>query len=263
MSTQFHPTAIVSPKAKIADNVIIGPFVHIHDDVVIDEGTEIMNGAVIAKGARIGKNCIIHPYAIISNVPQDLKFTDIDSTAEIGDNTTIREFVTVHRGTEARKRSTIGKNCFIMAYAHIAHDCIIGDSVIIANSVHMGGHCSIGDFTNVGGLTAIHQFSKIGSYCMVGGTSRVRKDIPPYALVSDDPVAFMKINMIGLRRRGFTPEVLRIIEETYNIIYFSKMNVTQALKKLKESDNIIPEVQSIISFIESSDRGIVRACGSR
>jgi UDP-N-acetylglucosamine acyltransferase len=263
MSNQIHPTAIINPKAELGQNISIGPFVYIEEDVVIGDDTKIMNGAFLGSGARIGKNCKVHPYAIISNVPQDLKFRDLRTTFEIGDNTTIREFAALHRGTEFRMKSMVGKNCFIMAYVHIAHDCFIGDNVIIANSVQMGGHVTIGDFVNIGGLTAIHQFAKIGSHSMVGGSSKVRKDVPPYALVSDEPLSFMKINVIGLRRRGFTPDTLKNIEKAYDIIYFSKLNVTQALQRIKETMEITPEVHNIISFIEGSERGIVRGYGNK
>ena len=263
MSTFIHPAALVDPKAKLGENVEIGPFVNIHGDAVIDDNTIIMNGAFIGKGARIGKNCVIHPFATVSNVPQDLKFKDIETTFEIGDNTTIREFCALHRGTEHSMKSKIGSNCFIMAYVHVAHDCFIGNNTIIANSVQMGGHCHIGDFTNIGGLTAIHQFSKIGSYCMVGGNRSVNKDIPPFSLVTGEPLLWAKINVIGLRRKGFTPEQIGMIDSVYNTLYFSKLNVSQAVKKIKETFEMTKEVKMIVDFIEDSDRGILKSVGSK
>jgi UDP-N-acetylglucosamine acyltransferase len=263
MGTIIHPTALVDPKAKLGENVEIGPFVNVHGDVVIGDNTKIMNGAFISKGARIGNNCVIHPFASVSNVPQDLKFKDIETTFEIGDNTTIREFTALHRGTAHSMKSKIGANCFIMAYVHVAHDCFIGDNTIIANSVQMGGHCHIGDCVNIGGLTAIHQFSKIGSYCMVGGNRSVNKDIPPFSLVTGEPLLWAKINVIGLRRKGFTLEQLKTIETVYNTLYFSKLNVSQAVKKIKETMEITNEVKMIIDFIEDSDRGIVKSIGSK
>jgi UDP-N-acetylglucosamine acyltransferase len=263
MSNQIHPTAIINPKAELGNDIIIGPYVNIEDNVIIGNGTKIMQGAFIGYGARIGQNCTIHPHAIISNVPQDLKFKDVPSTGEVGDGTVIREFATLHRGTEARMRSAVGKNCFIMAYAHIAHDCLLGDNVILANSVQMGGHTTIDSFATIGGLTAIHQFSKIGSYVMVGGNCSVRKDVPPYGLYTGEPLAFMKLNIIGLRRKGFSPETIRTIEKAYNILYGSKTIFSKAIQSIKDTMEITPEVQNIISFVEQSDRGIVRAFKGR
>ncbi len=259
MGTFIHSAAIVDPKAKLGENVEIGPFVTVHGDAVIGDNTKIMNGAFIGKGARIGNNCVIHPYAVVSNVPQDLKFKDIETTFEIGDNTTIREFTALHRGTEHSMKSKIGSNCFIMAYVHVAHDCFIGDNTIIANSVQMGGHCKIGDYVNVGGLTAIHQFSKIGSYCMVGGNRSVNKDIPPFSLVTGEPLLWAKINVIGLRRRGFTPDQITLIEAVYDTLYFSKLNVSQAVQKIKATFEMTKEVKMIVDFIEESNRGILKS----
>lgn len=263
MSTMIHSAAIVDPKAKLGENVEIGPFVDIHADVEIGDNTKIMNGAFIGKGARIGKNCVIHPYASVSNIPQDLKFKDIETTFEIGDNTTIREFATLHRGTEHSMKSKIGSNCFIMAYVHVAHDCFIGDNTIIANSTQMGGHCRIGNFVNIGGLTAIHQFSKIGDYCMVGGNRGVNKDIPPFSLVTGEPLRWAKINVIGLRRRGFTPEQIKMIDSVYDTLYFSKLIVSAAVKKIKDTFEMTKEVKMIIDFIEDSERGIIRSISGK
>ncbi len=263
MSTMIHPTAIIDPKAKIGENVEIAPFVSIHADVEIGDNTKIMNGAFIGKGARIGKDCVIHPYASVSNIPQDLKFKEMETTFEIGDGTTIREFATLHRGTEHSMKSKVGKNCFIMSYVHIAHDCFIGDNTIIANSVQMGGHCRIGNFVNIGGLTAIHQFSKIGDYCMVGGNRSVNKDIPPFSLVAGEPLRWAKINIIGLRRRGFTPEQIETINNAYDTLYFSGLMVSDAVKKIKETFEITKEVKMILDFIEGSDRGIIRSISGR
>jgi UDP-N-acetylglucosamine acyltransferase len=263
MGVKIHPTAIVDYKAQIGDNVEIGPYVSIDGDVIIGENTKIMNGAFIGKGARIGKNCVIHPYASVSNTPQDLKFKDIDTTFEIGDNTVIREFTALHRGTEHSMKSKIGNNCFIMAYVHVAHDCFIGDNTIIANAVQMGGHCRIGNFVNIGGLTAIHQFSKIGDYCMVGGNRGVGKDIPPFSLVAGEPIRWLRINIIGLRRRGFTPEQIRQIEAVYDVLYSPKLNFSQAIKEIKEKFEMTKEVKMIVDFVENSDRGIVRRMGNK
>jgi UDP-N-acetylglucosamine acyltransferase len=263
MCNLIHPSAVIDSKAEIGKNVEIGPFASVHADVVIGDNTKIMQGAFIGKGARIGSGCTIHPYAIVSNMPQDLKFKEIDSTFEIGDNTIIREFVTLHRGTEHSLKSTVGKNCLIMAYAHVAHDCFIGDNAIIANAVQMGGHCLIGNFVTIGGLTAIHQFSKIGDYAMVGGHRTVNKDIPPFSLCTSEPLLWAKVNVIGLRRRNFSAEQILIIESDYKTLYFSGLIVSHAINKIKESFEMTKEVKMIVDFIEGSERGIIRSIASR
>jgi len=263
MSSLIHPSAIIDSKAKIGKNVEIGPFVSIHGDVVIGDNTKIMQGVFIGKGARIGTGCTVHPYAIISNTPQDLKFKEMDSTVEIGNNTVIREFVTLHRGTEHSLKSKIGSNCFIMAYAHIAHDCTVGDHTIIANAVQMGGHCTIGNFVNIGGLTAIHQFSRIGDYAMVGGHRGVNKDIPPFSLCTGEPLVWAKVNVIGLRRRNFSSEQIATIKSVFKTLYFSGHMVSNAVKKIKDGFEMTTEVQMIIDFIEGSKRGILRSIASR
>jgi UDP-N-acetylglucosamine acyltransferase len=260
MSSKIHPSAIINPNSKIAQNVEIGPFASIAEDVFIEEGTKIMNGVFIGDGARIGKNCIIHPYAIISNDPQDIKFfgKEIKTTVEIGDNTVIREFVTIHRGTDDKLTTVVGKNCFILAYTHIGHDCLIGNNVIISGSTNIAGHCTIDDHAYIGGMTGFHQFTKIGNNAMVGAICAVNKDIPPYVLADGDPISYVKINVIGLKRRGFSSETIQDIENAYNIIYSKELNTTQAINKIKTDFKITPEIQSIISFIEGSSRGIVR-----
>jgi UDP-N-acetylglucosamine acyltransferase len=263
MNKLIHSSAIINSKAKIGKNVEIGPFVSIHGDVVIGDNTKIMQGAFIGKGARIGSGCTIHPYAIVSNEPQDLKFKEMDTICEIGDNTIIREFATLHRGTEHSLKSKVGKNCFIMAYVHIAHDCFIGDHTIIANAVQMGGHCVIGNFVNIGGLTAIHQFSKIGDYSMVGGHRGVNKDIPPFSLCTAEPLLWAKVNTVGLRRRNFSSEQISTIESVYKTLYFSGLNVSQAINKIYESFEITRDVKKILDFIENSDRGIIRSIAYR
>jgi UDP-N-acetylglucosamine acyltransferase len=263
MSNLIHPSAVIDSKAEIGKQVEIGPFVSIHGDVVIGDNTKIMQGAFIGKGARIGNGCTIHPYAIISNTPQDLKYKEIDTTFEVGDNTVIREFATLHRGTEHSLKSKVGKNCFIMAYAHIAHDCFVGDNTIISNSVQMGGHCIIGNFVNIGGLSAIKKKKKIADYCMVGGHRGVNKDIPPFSLCAGEPLVWAKVNIIGLRRRNFSPEQISTIESVYKTLYFSGLMVSHAVKKIKDSFDMTEEVKMIVDFIEKSKRGIIRSIANR
>jgi UDP-N-acetylglucosamine acyltransferase len=201
-----QPLAYVHPGAKIAKNVVIEPFTTIHSNVIIGEGTWIGSNVTIMEGARIGKNCNIFPGAVISAIPQDLKFQDEDTTVEIGNNVTIREYVTVNRGTVDRGRTVIGDNCLIMAYCHIAHDCIVGKNCIFSNNSTLAGHCTVGDYVILAGMTAVHQFCMIGNHAFVTGGSLVRKDVPPFVKGAREPLSYVGINSIGLRRRGFKPE---------------------------------------------------------
>ena len=253
-----QPLAYVHPQAKIANNVVIEPFVTVHKNVEIGKGTWIGSNVTIMEGARIGKNCRIFPGAVISAVPQDLKFSGEESLAIIGDNTTIRECVTVNRGTSYSGRTEIGKNCLIMAYSHISHDCHLGDHAIIVNSVQLGGHVEIGEWAIIGGLTAIHQFVKIGKHCMISGGSLVRKDVPPYIKAAREPLSFVGINSVGLRRRGYESEKIREIQNIYRTIFQSKLNNTQALDKLEAECAVSPERDEIIDFIRNAGRGIMK-----
>lgn len=260
MPITIHPTAIVGANARIADGVTVHPYAIVEDDVTIGEGTTIGPRAYIANGARIGKNCKIHNGAVVSTPPQDLSYDNEPTTFEMGDNTTIREFCTLNRGTKKQHfKSAVGSNCLLMAYTHVAHDCIIGNNVIIANSVQMAGHVTIDDYAIIGGLTAIHQFVNIGAYTMVGGHFRIPKDIPPYIMAGGWPVSFERLNVIGLRRRGFSKEVIDAINEAYRILYLSKLNVSQGIERITSTMTIIPEIQRIIDFVAKSKRGIVTA----
>ena len=253
-----QPLAYIHSDANIARNVVIEPFATIEKDVVIEEGTWIGNNATIMEGARIGKNCKIFPGAVISAIPQDLKFKGEKSLTSIEDNCTIRECATINRGTAANGKTTIGKNCLIMAYAHIAHDCIIGKDCIIVNSVALGGHVNIGDFAIVGGLSAIHQFVSIGKHAMISGGSLVRKDVPPYVKAAREPLSFVGINSIGLRRRGFSDQKIQEIQGIFRILYQKNNNTTQAVLKIETEIDASPERDEIISFIQNSRRGIMK-----
>lgn len=253
-----QPLAYVHPQAKIARNVVIEPFTTIHNNVEIGSGTWIGSNVTIMEGARIGKNCRIFPGSVISAIPQDLKFEGEDSLAVIGDNTTIRECVTVNRGTNASGETRIGNNVLIMATAHIAHDCIIGDNSIIVNGVALAGHVVIGNHAIVGGLAAVHQFIHIGDHAMVSGGSLVRKDVPPYTKAAKEPLSYVGINSIGLRRRGFTTEKIREIQDIYRILYQKNYNNTQALEKIEAEMEATPERDDIILFIRNSQRGIMK-----
>lgn len=254
----IQPLAYVHPQAKVANNVIIDPFVTIEKNVEIGEGSWIGHHATIMEGARIGKNCRIFPGAVISAIPQDLKFDGEETTVHIGDNTTIREFVTVNRGTKASFKTVIGKNCLLMAYVHVAHDCVIGNNVILANAATLAGHIEIDDFAIVGGLAAVHQFVKIGAHSMISGGGMARKDIPPYTKAAREPLSYVGVNSIGLRRRGFTSEQINQIQDIYRIIYRKNYNVSQAVSIIEADVPATPERDEILQFIASSARGIMK-----
>ena len=258
-----QPLAYIHPEAKIADNVVIEPFATIHKDVEIDEGTWIGSNVTIMEGARIGKNCKIFPGSVISGVPQDLKFAGEKTTAEIGDNTIIRECVTISRGTVERHRTIIGSNCLIMAYVHIAHDCHIKDRVILANCVQLAGHVMVDDFAIIGGSTAVHQFVKIGPHVMVAGGSLVRKDVPPFVTAAREPLSYAGINSIGLRRRGFSNEKINEIQEIYRIIYLRGQNNSKALDNIQMEMASSKERDEIINFVRSSDRGVMKGYNNK
>jgi UDP-N-acetylglucosamine acyltransferase len=248
----------IDPQAKLAKNVVVEPFVTIEKNVEIGSGTWIGSNVTIMEGARIGENCEIFPGAVISAIPQDLKFDGEDSLAIIGDNTIIRECATINRATKATGKTIVGNNCLIMAYAHIAHDCIIGNNAIIVNNVALGGHVEIGEHAIIGGITAVHQFIKIGKHCMVSGGSLVRKDIPPYVKAGREPLSFIGINSIGLRRKNFSEEEITEIQDIYRILYQKGNNNTQAVNKI-EIDFKISEIRDeIISFVRNSGRGIMK-----
>ncbi len=259
MSTFIHPTAIVSKEAKIGENVEIGAFSIIEPDVEIGDGTKIRSSVIVANGARIGKNCSIFSNAIIATEPQDLKYDNERTYVYIGDNTTIREFATINRATVATGKTVIGNNCLVMTYAHIAHDCRIGDNVRLTNSVQIAGHVEIEENAIIGGMAAIHQFCKIGSFAMIGATVKIVKDVLPYALVGENPPKVDGINFIGLRRNNYSNEIIKEISNFYDIIFKSGLNTSDGLNKYKQNySSVIPEVNRCIEFIEKSERGIYR-----
>ncbi len=253
-----HQLAAVHPNANIGNNVTIGPFVTIEEDVVIGEGTTIHANATIMNGARIGKNCEIFPGAVIAAIPQDLKFIGEITTVEIGDNTKIRECVTVNRGTASRGKTVVGNNCLLMAYCHIAHDCILGNNIIIGNATQLAGEVEVDDYAIVSGGSLVHQFSRIGAHVMVQGGSRISKDIPPFVTAGREPISFCGINSIGLRRRGYNNEEITAIQNIYRYLYLSGMNTSNALEKIEEELPESPARDLIVNFIKKSDRGILR-----
>lgn len=258
-----QPLAYIHPEAKIARNVVIEPFVTISKNVVIDEGTWIGSNVTIMEGARIGKNVKIFPGAVVSAIPQDRKFSGEDTTLEVGDNTVIRECVTLNRGTDATNKTVIGKNCLIMAYVHVAHDCMIGDNCTLVNAVQLAGHVTIEDYAIVGGAAAVHQFVKIGAHTMVSGGSLVRKDVPPYTKAGREPLSYAGINSIGLRRRGYSNEKITEIQEVYRYIFLKGLNNSKALELLELEMPPSDERDEIINFFRTSDRGVMKGYTAR
>lgn len=250
--------AYIHPHAVIGENVIVEPFSYIEDNVVIGDNTHIMAHACIMSGARIGKDCTVFPNAVISGIPQDLKFKNEESLAIIGDNTVIRECVTVNRGTESRGQTVVGSNCLLMAYCHVAHDCILKDYVIIGNTVQLAGEVEIDDFAILSGGTLVHQFTKIGKHTMIQGGTRLGKDIPPFAMAGREPVSYVGLNVVGLRRRGFTSEQINGIQEVYRLLYLSGYNISQGLERIESELSESAERNEILSFVRASSRGVVR-----
>ncbi len=253
-----QPLAYVHPNAKLAKNVVVEPFASISSDVEIGEGTWIGPNVTIMDGARIGKNCKIFPGSVISAEPQDLKYKGEETHVIIGDNTVIRECVTINKGTEALGYTQVGSNCLIMATVHIAHDCIVGDHVIIANNVALAGHVEIDDYVIIGGMSPVHQFTKVGKHAMIAGGTLVRKDVPPYVKAARDPISYVGINSIGLRRRGFESEKIAEIQSIYRILFQKKLNVTQAVQMIETEMEATPERDEILQFLTDSSRGVMR-----
>ncbi len=254
----ISPLAHIHPNTQLGKNIIVDPFAVIEDDVIIGDGTHVMSHAVIMKKTSIGKSCNIFPGAVIGAIPQDLKFNGEDTVVEVGDSTTIRECVTINRGTKDKWKTVVGSNCLLMAYSHIAHDCILGNHVIIANSVQLAGHVEIGDHAIIGGMAAAIQFSKIGAHTYIAGGTEVIKDVPPYIKAGRSPLCYVGVNSIGLQRRGFTSERINSISEIYRNIYLRGLNISQATqiieKELPDSD----EKTEILKFIKDSKRGILK-----
>jgi UDP-N-acetylglucosamine acyltransferase len=252
------PSANIHPDASIGNNVTIEPFATIYEDVEIGEGTWVGPNAIIMPGARIGKNCKIFPGAVISAIPQDLKYQGEYSTTSIGDNTTIREFVTVNKGTKAREKTVIGSNCLLMSYVHIAHDCVVKDHVILGSYAGLAGEVEVDSYGIVSPGSLVHQFVRIGAHVMIQGGSKVTKDVPPFVLAGREPVTFTGINSIGLRRRNFNDDTIYAIQEVYRIIYQRGLNISDAIDFVEVNLPASNERDEIILFIRHSKRGIIR-----
>lgn len=254
----ISPLASIHPNAKLGNNVKVDPFAVIEENVSIGDETHIMSHAVVMPFSKIGSKCNIFPGAVIGAIPQDLKYRGEETTAEIGDNTTIREYVTVNRGTQDKWKTVIGSDCLLMAYAHVAHDCIIGDHVILANGVQLAGHVEIGDYAIIGGLAGAQQFTRIGSHTYVAGHSIVRKDIPPFVKAAREPMAYVGINLVGLQRRSFPQDHIETISKIYHILFVENHSTSKALQLIEEK---IPDCQlktDVLKFVNDSRIGIIR-----
>lgn len=255
MSESFH---VIHPDARIGENVQISPLTYIAADVEIGDGTVIMPNATILDGARIGKNCVIFPGAVISAIPQDLKYKGENSTTVIGDNTTIRECVTINKGTADRMCTNVGKNCLLMAYTHIAHDVTLGDHCILANMATIAGHVQIADHVTIEGLVAIQQFIQVGAYAFIAGGSKVRKNIPPYVKAARDPLGYAGVNAIGMRRKGLSDDLISRIENLYRILFVQSTNLAKAITMAEEQIPDFTEKHQILDFIKASEKGVIR-----
>lgn len=254
---KIHPTAVIDARAELGDDVNVGPYAVIEEDVQVGKGCKIGPHAYLARGARLSENVQVFNGAVIATAPQDLKFKGEYSVVEIGARTIVREFVTIHRGTDATGRTVVGSDCFLMAYSHVAHDCVLEDKVIIANSVNLAGHVHLEEYVAIGGVVPIHQFVRIGRHAFIAGGTRVPKDVPPYILAANEPLKFAGLNSVGLKRRGFSAETMAQIKHAYHLIYNSDLNVSQAISRIRSEMNLTPEIRHIIEFIEKSERGII------
>ncbi|MGB3465286.1 MAG: acyl-ACP--UDP-N-acetylglucosamine O-acyltransferase [Cyclobacteriaceae bacterium] len=251
--------ANIHPDAQIAKSAVIEPFATVEKNTVIGEGTWVGSGAVIMDGARIGKNCRIHNSAVVSCMPQDLKYEGEETLTEIADSVVIREFATISKGTADRNKTVIGEGSLVMAYGHVGHDCLVGKHCIIGNVTQLGGHCIIDDYAIISAMSAVHQFSNIGCHVMVAGGSIVVKDVPPYAMAARNPISYHGVNSVGLKRRGFEKERIHNIQNIYRQIYFGGLNYSEAIKKIEEETEFSEEREAIASFIRKSERGIIKA----
>ena len=257
----ISPLASVSPKAILGDNIEIGPFAFVDDDVEIGDGCKIFPHATVFQYVKMGKNCQIYPGAVVGAVPQDLKFEGEVTSVELGNNVTVRECATINRGTKASGKyvTKVGNDTLIMSYSHIAHDCVIGNHCILVSYVGLAGETVVDDWAIIGGGSKAHQFSKIGCHAMVGGMSRINKDVPPYSLCGHDPLSYVGVNIVGLRRRGFSSDAIRSIKDIYDTIYYAGLNISDGCAKVEAGFPQSEERDMILEFIRSSKRGIIRA----
>lgn len=250
--------AFVHPKAVLGENVTVEPFAYIAGNVVIGDGTWIGPNTTVFDGARIGRNCRIFPGAVISGIPQDMKFKGEETTAELGDNTTVREGGTVNRGTAATGKTNVGSNCLIMINAHVGHDCQVGNNCLLGNGTGLAGEVKVDDWAILSAGTLVHQFSRIGGHVMIGGGSKVRVDVPPFIKADRDPLKYMGLNTVGLTRRGFGKERIDTIHNIFRALYQNAMNISQALEYIEDKFNASPDRDYILEFVRKSERGIIK-----
>jgi UDP-N-acetylglucosamine acyltransferase len=257
MTTEIHPTAIVSPKAEIGNDVSIGPYAFVGDGCVVGDGCTIALRATLEKNVHLGPRVSVGSGSILGGDPQDLKFKGEETFVEIGEGSTIREYATINRGTSQSFKTSVGKGCFIMSYVHLAHDCHVGEGVFISNCTQLAGHVTIEDRANLSGLVAVHQFVKIGRHSFVGGCSRVAKDVPPFLKAVGNPIKLYGLNSVGLQRSGFDDAVVRELKRAYRLFFRSELNVSQAMERACKELHQYPEVQLFLRFFEDSQRGTV------
>ncbi|HEU4642394.1 MAG TPA: acyl-ACP--UDP-N-acetylglucosamine O-acyltransferase [Gemmatimonadaceae bacterium] len=257
MSARIHPTALVSPRAELADDVEVGAHAMIGDGCTVAGGCVIAPRATLERNVHLAANVHVGIGSVLGGDPQDLKFKGEETTVEIGEGTVIREYATINRGTAQSMKTSVGKQCFIMTYVHLAHDCHLGDGVIISNATQLAGHVTVEDRAIISGLVAVHQFVRIGTYSFIGGCSRVAKDIPPYLKAVGNPVKLYGLNSVGLQRNNFDPTVLRELKRAYRLFFRSELNVTQALERARQELQLYPEVEHFLSFVDTSGRGVV------
>jgi UDP-N-acetylglucosamine acyltransferase len=257
MSARIHPTAIIAPDAQLADDVEVGAFAIIGEGCEVAEGCVIAPRATLERNVRLAARVRIGVGSVVGGDPQDLKFKGENTTVEIGEDSVVREYSTINRGTSQSWKTTVGKGSFIMSYVHLAHDCHVGDGVILANGVQLAGHVTVEDRAIISGLTAVHQFVRIGSYSFVGGMSRVAKDIPPYLKAVGNPVKLYGLNSVGLQRNNFDPDVIRELKRAYRLFFRSELNVSQALERAQSELTMTPEVKHFLGFVDNSQRGVV------
>lgn len=252
----IHATAIVDPRASVAEDAYVGPYSIIGPGVRIGSETKILGHVVIERDTTIGEGCVVHYGAVIGNDPQDLKYEGEPTTCIIGNRTVIREYVTINRGTRAQGYTRVGSGCLLMAYVHVAHDCIVGDGVILSNAVNLAGHVTIDEQAIIGGMTPVHQFVRIGAHCFVGGCSRIQKDVPPYVKAAGDPPSLFGLNTVGLDRRGFPENVKRELKRAYRLFFNSNLNISQAMERARDELHPYPEIVRLLTFISESERGV-------
>jgi len=252
----IHPTAIVSPRAELGDNVTVGPYAIVGDGCVIGDGCAIEPRAVLEKNVRLGANVIVGIGTVLGGDPQDLKFKGEETWVEIGDGTRIREYTTINRGTSQSFKTSVGKGCFLMSYVHLAHDCHVGDGVIISNATQLAGHVTVEDRAIISGVSAVHQFVRIGKFSFVGGCSRVSQDVPPFIKAVGNPIKLYGLNSVGLERNGFPEETRRELKRAYRLLFRSELNLRQAVERARAELQMLPEVQDFLTFIEASQRGV-------